>query len=1595
MHTKKSEIATSPFSEEFPAPSHAHHIVDSNRDDSYRRVHVSGADMSNIFRAYRGRLNLSYWKTEDNQKVCEDAMELLNEISIERGCEPSVIISYVALVREVYSHACANIKQMKISDERRKIEMLKQWKQIERHFLKVKHAISECWPIGNETDLLTVYLSLALLYSLYKDVCDEGVITVCFEAAQRARRCGAYRLSKNEFAEIQQYCDTIENIYFLRKQRVLNGQSYFVDEPFVDKRNRENLGGPPPERAPYRRLPDGKAILAEYAASNGVRRAVNRNGSIFVETTTITVETFETRTQTTDESHPKSAIRTEKPMGVVRDQKVLVENYAELRLSDEEPPSVKEARFNLHTASLEGRSAEQVSHKQTELPSPPPKCLPPSTTLPLSDSPTEAAVYRAKPSEVSLSSSNPATSTTSEILLPRTTDSLLSGPSFTERPSHFATNSDITTSLLHSTANFATTLASPIPPVMHSPVEQNTISRAPKMHSPSLIVPHSALRRSSPSDPRESLPLPTTFFPSSTELSIPPTTTSSSLASTTTPSPTTSDSAPAAFSSPSSPINLSDSASPSSVTAPPAEIIKAIKDISASSASNATSDSSKVISSLIVFPPSSPPPPHSPPSYMPSSPTAQHAFLPSLTTMAPSSPFTASCTSSPTNVSSGTLPIPSAPLSPRTMPLSTASSPPSISTVSSTLHMTTPTYSYASSSFPSTLTLPVLPPAVSSSSPFTADSSFSSALIKSPDLPSPPQQPISTIPLPSKNVALPPSPRPSAPPPPPPPLSICSDLLPAIATSFSANVINTLAADSSPLTETMPSTHPSSLQSSASTATRPSVAPPPPPFSAPSVFDVQSKPAPSSITLSPRPPLHALKQNPSVTLPPRPVFLASSVFGESTPASATMLEATTPPFEPHSDSITPFRSSVSPRRPLRTPTSPTPHIVSLHGHTSIDTETLPSSSHNTFETLEHFSKRTLSADGAYLYHPTSAVKTEDLSKNSDRSGELIEQTTIGSAREIMNSEEMREYRESEGNLKTITDHTAISEVHQQVPLAGSSAMTVEVKETATENESEDVEESLHKAVSSTHQYEVPASLKGANLAVFSKILNDHEIAASDNASTEENRGYLPKATYEALDRLSRKDNKSPISELATSWAAHKSGDEWTMAPEEEHKTSSATDNTVHYEKIFSLDADITPIDNGNPTGNTNIWREGEEQQEIENGSPVIHTNDNVNLISFEETTGKQLQAAVTSASASDVSTVDATNDVPAGLVRSTGYSFDKNQHYSDAKHWEIENDDAEVKFENEFVESDRQNNKCNVDDDSDSEVTSFAKFCSNAAISKQHKITGGRSFDVQNHQDSSFSLLNELKRSFGTEKNTDNSQFVLPVFNQVKQVSEVIECTQRTVDEDDENEVQRIHLEEKPTINEEFDLEEQSFDVEEISKRQPQGFIPMHEEIISAISTLRHVGDLPKPNFDDAADDDASSIVQRYSRISQPKHAGRVFENPTTAFAGNLSTMDAEDHDSSASTPMTFFDPRLEFERRIKLKKNLKPKVDAPVIVKDMKTTETSLKRFSGLRSSHDVSAEDGKNTSSTIVSLDKDTNKLDKRSDSADSDGYYDTVSC
>ncbi|VDK19897.1 unnamed protein product, partial [Anisakis simplex] len=205
--------------------------------------------------------------------VCDDAMQFLDELTIYDGCEPSLVIGYIALVREVYSHACANLKQMDIGEEERKRRMFYQWQQIERHFSKVKHIIKKFWPIGNERDLLTIYLTLALLYSLYKDVCDEEVIKECYEASQRARNCGKYKLSRYEFSEVQQYCETIENIFFLRNQRIHNGHSEFIGnnkqqdaatQQVQSADHNDPLWSSSHSAVLYQRPMDGKAILAEY-----------------------------------------------------------------------------------------------------------------------------------------------------------------------------------------------------------------------------------------------------------------------------------------------------------------------------------------------------------------------------------------------------------------------------------------------------------------------------------------------------------------------------------------------------------------------------------------------------------------------------------------------------------------------------------------------------------------------------------------------------------------------------------------------------------------------------------------------------------------------------------------------------------------------------------------------------------------------------------------------------------------------------------------------------------------------------------------------------------------------------------------------------------------------------------------------------------------------------------------------------------------------------------------------------------------------------------------------------------------------------------
>lgn len=51
-----------------PSPLHAKRMISERRSDRRTRVRISGADMCDIYRAYVGRLNMSYWSAQDNEQ---------------------------------------------------------------------------------------------------------------------------------------------------------------------------------------------------------------------------------------------------------------------------------------------------------------------------------------------------------------------------------------------------------------------------------------------------------------------------------------------------------------------------------------------------------------------------------------------------------------------------------------------------------------------------------------------------------------------------------------------------------------------------------------------------------------------------------------------------------------------------------------------------------------------------------------------------------------------------------------------------------------------------------------------------------------------------------------------------------------------------------------------------------------------------------------------------------------------------------------------------------------------------------------------------------------------------------------------------------------------------------------------------------------------------------------------------------------------------------------------------------------------------------------------------------------------------------------
>ncbi|KAM3723823.1 Acyl carrier protein [Dirofilaria immitis] len=65
--------------------------------------------------------------------------------------------------------------------------------------------------MSNKADLMATYFFIALLCSLYKEMCDERIIRYCYKAMERARKYDHVNLSESQFNEVQQPSDLKSN----------------------------------------------------------------------------------------------------------------------------------------------------------------------------------------------------------------------------------------------------------------------------------------------------------------------------------------------------------------------------------------------------------------------------------------------------------------------------------------------------------------------------------------------------------------------------------------------------------------------------------------------------------------------------------------------------------------------------------------------------------------------------------------------------------------------------------------------------------------------------------------------------------------------------------------------------------------------------------------------------------------------------------------------------------------------------------------------------------------------------------------------------------------------------------------------------------------------------------------------------------------------------------------------------------------------------------------------------------------------------------------------------------------------------------------
>ncbi|KAF8357409.1 hypothetical protein PRIPAC_92404, partial [Pristionchus pacificus] len=124
----------------------------------------------------RQQLQDTYWDHAGNQTVCQGAMDQLPNLHVSKKADEAWILAYVESIREVYSHASANLPELLFTDAQREEERKRYWLELSKMFSKVLYRITQLpdahhpfSPVGR----MACMMSYASLYSVYKTVAIE------------------------------------------------------------------------------------------------------------------------------------------------------------------------------------------------------------------------------------------------------------------------------------------------------------------------------------------------------------------------------------------------------------------------------------------------------------------------------------------------------------------------------------------------------------------------------------------------------------------------------------------------------------------------------------------------------------------------------------------------------------------------------------------------------------------------------------------------------------------------------------------------------------------------------------------------------------------------------------------------------------------------------------------------------------------------------------------------------------------------------------------------------------------------------------------------------------------------------------------------------------------------------------------------------------------------------------------------------------------------------------------------------------------------------------------------------------------------------